>query len=52
MHKLLKAVMDCDASDLHITSGAPPIVRVDGNLKPLNFPRLLLKIVLKWYIVC
>jgi len=38
MHKLLKAVMECDASDLHITSGAPPIVRIDGNLKPLNFP--------------
>ncbi len=38
MHKLLKAVVESDASDLHLTSGAPPIIRVNGNLKPLKYP--------------
>jgi len=40
MHKLLKAAIECEASDLHITNGAPPIVRIDGGLKPLNFPTI------------
>ena len=32
----LLAVLDLGASDLHITVGAPPCVRVDGNLRPLE----------------
>ncbi|MDI3256550.1 MAG: type IV pilus twitching motility protein PilT [Kyrpidia sp.] len=28
------------ASDLHLTVGAPPVVRVDGRLRPLNAPPL------------
>jgi twitching motility protein PilT len=32
---LLGAMLDLDATDLHITEGAPPAVRVDGLLVPL-----------------
>ena len=28
------------ASDLHITVGSPPRVRIDGHLQPLNLPAL------------
>ena len=28
---LLKELLDCGGSDLHISSGLPPIKRVDGN---------------------
>lgn len=37
---LLKAAVDKNASDLHITADSAPIVRVDGKLIPLNFPRM------------
>jgi twitching motility protein PilT len=38
---LLEAAVGCGASDLHITSGAPPIVRIRGELAPLEgFPVL------------
>ena len=29
-------MLDLGASDLHLTAGAPPTVRVAGNLRPLN----------------
>jgi twitching motility protein PilT len=29
-------VLDLDASDLHVTVGAPPCIRVDGNLRPVD----------------
>ncbi|SEM87990.1 type IV pilus twitching motility protein PilT [Cryobacterium luteum] len=32
----LLTVLDLGASDLHVTVGAPPCVRVDGNLRPLE----------------
>ncbi len=32
----LEAMLDLDASDLHLTAGAPPTVRVAGNLQPLR----------------
>jgi twitching motility protein PilT len=35
---LLKATVERKASDLHLTTGAPPYLRVDGELTPLNFP--------------
>ena len=38
LHQLLKAMVDRGASDLHITTGTPPQLRVDGELVPL--PRL------------
>jgi twitching motility protein PilT len=29
-------VLDLNASDLHVTVGAPPCIRVDGNLRPIS----------------
>ena len=40
LHQLLKAMIDKGASDLHITSGAPPQLRIDGTLVPLRVPPL------------
>ena len=37
---LLKTAVEKDASDLHITADSAPIVRIDGKLIPLNFPKL------------
>ncbi len=37
---LLKAAVEKNASDLHITVDSAPIIRVDGKLIPLNFPKL------------
>lgn len=35
----LRAMIGMGASDLHVTTGAPPTVRMDGRLRPLeNFP--------------
>ncbi len=36
IHQLLKFMVENDASDLHITPGTPPQLRVDGRLRPLN----------------
>ncbi len=33
---LLKTMIDNGASDLHITTGSPPRLRIDGNLVPLR----------------
>lgn len=38
--ELLNAAMDKNASDLHLTAGLPPKVRVDGELVSLNYPSL------------
>ncbi|MAI77833.1 MAG: type IV pili twitching motility protein PilT [Deltaproteobacteria bacterium] len=38
MHQLLKAMVDKGGSDLHITTGTPPQLRVDGKLCPLKLP--------------
>jgi twitching motility protein PilT len=38
--KLLKFAYQQDASDLHISSGEPPIVRVHGSMKKLKMPEL------------
>jgi len=40
IHQLLKFMVDNDASDLHITPGTPPQLRIDGALRPLNVPTL------------
>lgn len=37
---LLKSAVEKDASDLHITADSAPIIRIDGRLMPLNFPKL------------
>lgn len=40
MSELLRLMADKGASDLHLTMGAPPILRIDGSITPTNFPRL------------
>lgn len=38
--QLLQAVVEQGASDLHLNSGAPPALRVDGHIVPLKLPPL------------
>ena len=40
IHQLLKFMVENGASDLHITPGTPPQLRIDGALRPLNVPTL------------
>jgi twitching motility protein PilT len=40
LHQLLKLMNDKNASDLHITAGSPPQLRIDGSLVPLKSPPL------------
>ncbi len=40
LYQLLQTMIEKGASDLHITTGTPPQIRVDGELVPLNMPPL------------
>jgi twitching motility protein PilT len=40
MSDLFIMMHDKNASDLHLTAGAPPILRIDGDLTPTPFERL------------
>jgi twitching motility protein PilT len=40
LHQLLKAMIEKGASDLHLTTGSPPQLRVDGHLVPLRMDPL------------
>jgi len=40
LHQLLKAMIEKGASDLHVTTGSPPQLRIDGRLVPLKTPPL------------
>jgi twitching motility protein PilT len=40
LHALLKAMVEKGASDMHITTGAPPLLRIDGEIVPLKLPPL------------
>ncbi len=40
LSQMLKEMVDQGGSDLHITTNAPPQVRIDGQLKALNQPAL------------
>ena len=40
LHQLLKAMIEKGASDLHVTTGTPPQLRIDGSLIPLKTPPL------------
>jgi len=40
LHQLLQTMIDKGASDLHITTGSPPQLRIDGELVPMNLPPL------------
>lgn len=40
LHALLKTMIEQKGTDLHITTGSPPQIRVDGRLIPINAPAL------------
>ena len=40
LNKLLQLLVDKKSSDLHLTVGIPPTIRLHGNLRPLNLPAL------------
>lgn len=40
LHQLLRAMIERGASDLHITTGTPPQLRLDGQLVPVKVPPL------------
>jgi twitching motility protein PilT len=40
LHQLLKTMLDKGASDLHITAGTAPAIRIDGAMIPLKMPPL------------
>lgn len=40
LQDLLTLMIEQNASDLHVTSGSPPQLRIDGSLRPVNVPPL------------
>lgn len=40
LHQLLKVMFEKGASDLHVTTGSPPQLRINGSLIPLKTPPL------------
>jgi len=40
LHQLLRMMVERGASDLHITTGAPPQLRIDGRLVSVKMPPL------------
>jgi twitching motility protein PilT len=40
LQQLLKAMIEQGASDMHITTGTPPLLRIDGSVVPLKLPAL------------
>jgi twitching motility protein PilT len=40
LHQLLRAMIDKGASDMHLTTGSPPLLRIDGEIVPLKLPPL------------
>ena len=40
LHQLLKAMVEKGASDLHLTTGCAPQLRIDGKLSPLKMAPL------------
>jgi twitching motility protein PilT len=40
MHQLLKTMVEQGASDLHISTNTPPLIRIDGQMMPLKVPSL------------
>jgi twitching motility protein PilT len=40
LHQLLKAMVESGGTDLHITTGTAPMLRIDGELVPLKTPKL------------
>ncbi len=44
MAELLRMMSEKKASDLHIALGAPPVLRIDGQMVPTAFPKLTAEI--------
>lgn len=40
LHQLLRAMIEKGASDMHVTTGSPPLLRIDGAIVPLKLPPL------------
>src|SRR5262245_15238497 len=40
LQQLLRAMVEKGASDMHITAGSPPMLRIDGAVVPLKLPPL------------
>ena len=40
MHQLLKTMIEQGASDLHISTGSPPQIRIDGKMSPMQLPNM------------
>src|SRR6516165_7507836 len=40
LHQLLKAMIEKGASDMHLTTNTPPLLRIDGSIVPLKLPPL------------
>lgn len=40
LHQLLRAMIEKGASDMHLTTGAPPLLRIDGQIMPLKLEPL------------
>jgi twitching motility protein PilT len=40
LHQLLRAMVEKGASDMHITTGSPPLLRIDGAVVPLKLQPL------------
>lgn len=40
LHQLLRAMTEKGASDMHITTGSPPLLRIDGSIVQLKLPPL------------
>ena len=41
--QLLAFAVKNNASDLHLSAGVPPMIRVDGDMKRVNMPALVHK---------
>src|SRR5579864_944092 len=40
LHQLLRTMVEKGASDMHITTASPPLLRIDGSIVPLRLPPL------------
>jgi twitching motility protein PilT len=41
LHRFLELMVESNASDLHIMTGSPPMLRIDGKLVPIKHPPLM-----------
>ena len=46
--QLLAFAVKSKASDLHLSAGVPPMIRVDGDVKRVNMPALAHKDFIAW----